>query len=378
MGTLEKFAEAMDELVAMDPSQLADPETVLELQRRRDQYDAVVTRAVAAFDASGEWRASRSRSAGDWLAWKTNMAKATAARQVQLGRAVREMPVAEEAWLAGEIGSCHVAQLARAAKNRTAEAFTRDEKLLVDDAKTLSYQGFYRVMKYWLQHADPDGAEDQAQSKRDRRGFDFSRTFDDMFVGDLTLDPITGTIVSNELNRLERQLFQSDWAEAKERLGREPGVWDLARTPRQRRADALMEMAIRSRTAPANGRRPEPLFTILVGYETFAGPICELANRVVVTPGTLVPWLDQAWVERVVFESRSRVTDVGVTQRLFGGGTRRAVEVRDQQCFHDTCEEPAESCQIDHIDPYGAGGPTTVANGQVACGFHNRDRQRRT
>jgi hypothetical protein len=52
--------------------------------------------------------------------------------------------------------------------------------------------------------------------------------------------------------------------------------------------------------------------------------------------------------------------------------------VRDQECFHATCEEPAESCQIDHIEPYSFGGETVVDNGRVACGFHNRARHRRS
>src|SRR5439155_22759328 len=125
-----------------------------------------------------------------------------------------------------------------------------------------------------------------------------------------------------------------------------------SRTPAQRRADALVEMAVRASTAPADGRRPAPLFTVLVGYETFAGRVCELANRTVVTPGSLVPWLDEAYLERVVFDGPSPVIDVGHRRRLFVGATRRAVEVRDLECFHETCELPAEDCQIDHIEPW--------------------------
>jgi hypothetical protein len=116
------------------------------------------------------------------------------------------------------------------------------------------------------------------------------------------------------------------------------------------------------------------LFSVLVGYETLAGPICELANGTVVAPGSLVRWLDEAWVERVVFEGPSRVMDVGAATRTFTGATRRAVEVRDRQCFHDLCEEPAERCQIDHIQPWAEGGPTVAANGRPACAFHNRSR----
>jgi len=83
-------------------------------------------------------------------------------------------------------------------------------------------------------------------------------------------------------------------------------------------------------------------------------------------------------VERIVFDTPSRVTDVGVRRRIFTGATRRAVEVRDQQCFHEYCEIPAEACEIDHVEPYAAGGLTTQANGRAACAFHNRQRHRRS
>ncbi|MGH9178223.1 MAG: HNH endonuclease signature motif containing protein [Acidimicrobiales bacterium] len=136
-------------------------------------------------------------------------------------------------------------------------------------------------------------------------------------------------------------------------------------------------MAIRAGTAPADGKRPEPLFSVLVDYPTLAGRVCELANGTVITPGALVPWLDRAWVERIVFGSPSRVIDVGEARRLFRGATRRAVEVRDRQCYHPYCEEPVEHCQADHIEPWSQGGPTTQANGRLACGFHNRLRHRR-
>jgi len=114
---------------------------------------------------------------------------------------------------------------------------------------------------------------------------------------------------------------------------------------------------------------------VLVGYETFAGSICELADGNLVTPGTLVPYLERGWVERVVFESPSRVIDVGVRQRLFSGATRRAIHVRDRECFEPICDVPAEECEIDHVEPWSEGGLTTVANGRPACSFHHRRRR---
>ena len=179
------------------------------------------------------------------------------------------------------------------------------------------------------------------------------------------------------LARVEKELFDIDWAEAKARVGDDVCASDLARSPAQRRADAMVEMARRAEAMPAGARLPEPLFTVLVGYETFAGRICELADGTVVAPGSFVRWLGQGWVERVVFDGPDRIRNVGVRRRIFTGATRRAVEVRDRECFHELCDIPADDCQIDHVEPWSAGGVTTDDNGRAACGYHNRARHRR-
>jgi hypothetical protein len=134
-------------------------------------------------------------------------------------------------------------------------------------------------------------------------------------------------------------------------------------------------MAVRARCVRKGARRPKPLFTVFVGYETFKGRICELSNRTVVTPGALVPYLSEAMIERAVFDARSRVIDLG-EQRCFTGATRRAAELEGLECFEDTCEVPAEDAQIDHIIEAAKGGPTRTWNGRPACGFHNRARNR--
>jgi hypothetical protein len=87
---------------------------------------------------------------------------------------------------------------------------------------------------------------------------------------------------------------------------------------------------------------PEPLFSVLIDYETLAGRICELANGEAVTPGSLLRYLDRAWIERVVFGSPSRVIDIGARRRLFTGATRRAIQVRDRDESPPGTGAPAE------------------------------------
>jgi hypothetical protein len=287
------------------------------------------------------------------------------------------MPLVEDAWLAGDVSADHVDVLAGACSEARRETFARDEKVLLGHTKHLRFRDFWRAVRYWEQLADPDGVEDEAADERAKRALFLSESFRGTWLGKMTFDPVSGTIINNELKRIEEQLFEADWAEARSRLGDRVTPADLRRTPAQRRADALVEMAIRSRTAPADGCRPEPLFSVLVDYPTFAGRICELANGTVVTPGSVVPWLPQSWIERVVFDGPSRIIDLGVRKRLFTGALRRAVQLRDRECFHEYCDVPAEDCQVDHVVPYAAGGETTQDNGRAACAFHNRERHRR-
>jgi hypothetical protein len=369
-----ELAGALDALSAVDAGVLGDAETVMALQRCVERLACVMTRAVAAFDAGRSWEADGARTASAWLAARCRMPVESARRRVRLGRALRHMGGVEAAWLAGEIGEAQVRLLAGARTPATAECFARDESMLVEQARTLGYGAFARCVAYWGQLADPEGTDRSAAARFAARRLHLSETFDGSWALDGLLDPINGAILAKALGAIEQEFFQADWAEARERSGEDVRASHLARTPAQRRADALVEMAKRSMALPAGARLPEPLFSVLVGYETFAGRVCELANRRVVAPADLARWLDEAWVERVVFDGPERVRDVGVRRRLFAGATKRAVQVRDKECFHPTCEEPAEACEIDHVQPWAAGGLTTEANGRVACGFHNRQR----
>src|SRR5689334_13449908 len=127
---IEGLRAEIDKLEAMGQHALGDEETVLALQKEKARLDALTAGAAAAYDASGEWRIHRSRSAADWLAYKSNEPIPTCQRMVRLGRALRHMPVAEAAWRAGEITSAHVNALSRAWTPGVEDDFERDEKLL--------------------------------------------------------------------------------------------------------------------------------------------------------------------------------------------------------------------------------------------------------
>ena len=274
----------------------------------------------------------------------------------------------------------------------------------------MTFAQFTGAAAYWRQLADPDGADQDAEKQHDHRDVYLVQSFGGNWLGAMNLDPVNGAIVAGELERIEQELFEADWAEARAVLGRDPGPGDrLSRTPGQRQADALVAMAVNSKSCPSNARRPAPLFTVLVDFETLHGRICELENGTVVPPGSLLPWLDGADVERAVFGpgrqgghrlhipalrrgrppgDRSRCGAGRVqprvagrrsdpTNRFFTGATRRAIEVRDRECTHPFCDVSAPFCQVDHIQPWALGGPTTQENGRLLCPPHNGQRNQR-
>jgi hypothetical protein len=373
---LDKLTEALDELADMPDVLLGDGETLKALERLLARQESIVARSAAAFETSGEWRVDGAKSATMWITVTCKVPKPMARRHVHLGRALRHLPVCEGAFRRGEITGAHVERLAKLRRLETDVALQDDEAFLVRQAKKLRFDQFLRVVNYWEQHADPDGVERTAEAQRAERDAWLVSSIDGMYLGKMNLDPISGAIVSHELDRIGQELFEADWAKFKEEFGFEPSVSMLCRTPAQRRADAFCEMAIRSATAPADGRRPDPLFTVLVGYETMQGRICQLAQGAALTPGSLVPWLTHAYIESAIFELGRRV-EVSERARFFTGATRRGLEVRDQECTHPLCDEQAERCEADHIQPFSEGGLTVQENGRILCGFHNRQRNQR-
>ena len=373
---LDDFAEALSALVSSGAENYGDGASIEVLHHELARFEAFVTEATAAFEAGEEWAADGAKTASAWLATRCRLPRSAARRRVRLGRTLRHLPRCAEAWREGRIGADQARAIASARRHRTEASMARDEEMLVSQASEMGFEDFYRALSYWKQLADPEGADAADEDRKAARNVYLESSFTGMWLGQMTLDPVSGSIVAGELNRLEHELFEADCAEAAERLGRTPRIDELARDGGQRRADALVEMATRSRTVPADGIRPAPLFSVLVGYETLHGRICELENGTVLAPSSLQPWMEAAYFERAIFSLGTRV-DVSVRARLFSGGTRRAIELRDRICTHPYCYEPAETCEADHIQPYADGGPTTQENGRLLCGFHNRLRNQR-
>ena len=355
--------DGLDRALQADVRALADDdllETLADVYRAEARVAALKARLIAEVDGRQAYAAVGAQTAAAWITHRCRVPRGQAGHDVKVARSLRSLPTAADAFADGDIGEAHVGALTRHHGNaRMMEAAERDEAVLVNEASRLPFRLFSTVLAYWAQRVDPDGTDDDAEARRARRHLHLSRTFDGMWVLDGLLDPVSGAAVDTALRSISAGVAPT------------PDT-----TPAQRRADALVELAHRALASPPGGRRPAPLVTILVGYETFAGRICELADGTVLAPSDVAALLDEAVIERAVFDGPSRVMDIS-TQRLFTGALRRAIELRDRTCTHEWCDRPADRCDIDHKLPWEWGGRTTAANGRAYCPFHNHLRQRR-
>src|SRR6266508_3771541 len=171
-----------------------------------------------------------------WLADQFGVAAGTAKREVGVAQALEEMPDVREAFLAGELASGAVRILAEA-RDEHPEPFAEQEQALVEQAQTKTVDELRRVVACWSGAVDAEGWVEDAEQLRDRRRLDVCSTASGMVKVDGELDPESGEAILTALQAL---------VDAELRTG---GAADL-RTPTQRRADALVELARRYLDSP--------------------------------------------------------------------------------------------------------------------------------
>ena len=257
---LQPLDRAIDDLQALDtgalhPHDIAD--LLVELRRETARLAAVEHALVEAVDRARPWAEANFLTTATWLAASDNTPLPAARRTVRTARRLGAMPVVRAALAAGDISAAHADRLAALNAPDVADAFAEAEEFLVGQARTMRWTDFMRATEYWLRHARQDIDPDPDARDRAHRQVHLSSGLrgTGILTGELT--PAARTIIGTELERREQALFDLDWADARARLGDAATLADMARTPAQRRHDALVEMAQRSATAPADGQRPD-------------------------------------------------------------------------------------------------------------------------
>jgi Domain of unknown function (DUF222) len=244
---VERLEDTIGSVLSLDPDTLTDDElheAVVELQRQRARLGAAVAALLARWDSRSVWAGDGSRSAGARLARDTRSSLSSAHVEMRRARQLRTMPATAAAVAAGDLTVDHIDLLGRANRPWRQAVFADHEPTLVEECAKLRFAQAVKLVDYWCQRADAQAADEQAERQRQGAHLHASTTIDGEVVVNGVLDPIGGAIVVDELARLEHELYLTD---------RRNGV---IRTTAQRRSAALVEMATRSASTPADARRP--------------------------------------------------------------------------------------------------------------------------
>lgn len=363
---LARLQSAIDELAHLDPSDVAISdvaELALGLQKQRQRLDGLAAGLLGHWHDSGAWAFDGSRSAATHLARETRSSLTNCRKELRRARATNDLPAVTRAIIAGHLSIDHLDLFSAARTTARAPAMDRDEHDLVEHCRDLNFADARKLLAYWANACDASLSTPEPDEANSPSRLFLSETFEGTWQLDGALDPLSGGIVGGELDRLVAIIAQRDADSGTQR------------TPAQRRAAALVEMAQRSARASDQARPAQPLFTVLVGQDTLKH-LCELAEGTVIAPDQLVPWLGTADYETILFDGPHTIVSVS-HRRRFTGALRRAIEVRDRRCTHPSdCDIPASRCDVDHIVPYAQNGPTSQFNGRLQCATHNRNRSR--
>ena len=150
-----------------------------------------------------------------------------------------------------------------------------------------------------------------------------------------------------------------------------------ARTPKQRRADALTEIvyhAMDKGTLPKrNGVRPHvSVQTTIEGLKGELGaPASQLDNGIPVSSKTVQRLACDGTLHRVL-KSGSMVIDVGRAKRTAQPAHWRGLRARHRHCAGPGCDRPLNMTHAHHVEFWANGGATDMKKLLPLCYYHHR------
>jgi hypothetical protein len=254
---LAALATAVEELAGQDLDRLPDAvraERVLELRRLLDRLEGHWLKELAGVDGRGAAGAEQDQQVGSTAAWlrgRLRLGAGAAASAVRTARAVFAGPLTgtARALTEGELSVAHARVLAQGTQDLPDHLTAEAEPVLLEAAGRLDPPRLRRVLGHLRLVADPDGAADVTERRRQRRGLWLAPTWEGMVAIDGLLEPEAGQVLLAALEPLAGPTDAQD-----------------LRNGGQRRADALTELARRSleggRLPQAGGVRPQLLVTV--------------------------------------------------------------------------------------------------------------------
>jgi len=331
----------------------------IELREFVDRSEGISADLVRRFEKSGAWAHYGALDMVGWLKSNGKLSGSAAMERVAIGRQLEELPQTAQAFQRGDLGYQHVAILSRTAEKVGTAAFKKEEASLLQAAQTMDPGKFVGVAKAYEFRVDQAAALAEARRAYSRRYLHLSEPKDGLVHLEGRLDAEGGAVVKTALDALMS-----------------PPEHDDERTPGQRRADALVDLARRPLTGSKLGTtgRMRPHLVITASVETLAGvpgaPAADLQGLGPISNETVQRHACDATVSWLLGTTEVD-QETSHEHRKIPPSIRRALVARDQDRVFNGCHRPANWCEGHHIKWWTRGGQTKLENLALVCGRHH-------
>src|SRR5438874_8956747 len=299
------------------------------------------------------------QSACTWVANTCQISPTAAADRLCVGEQLESMPKVAEALSSGEIGYQAASVICHLQKHVSEIEARIDEEMWIDNARRFSIKDLSGIAASTWHAVNPEGFCLDVEENFERRQLFISETAG-MYRVDGWLDPEAGAALKSAVEALAKPLGADD-----------------ARTPRQRRADALTELtyhAMEAGTMPRrNGARPHiDVNTTIEGLKgRLGGGASGLQNGMAISSKTVQRLACDGALSRIV-KADSVVVDVGRATRAVSPAQWRALKARHRTCAAPGCDRPINWTSPHHIEFWSRGGKGNLPNLLPLCYFHHR------
>jgi hypothetical protein len=330
----------------------------------RNKLDAAITLLVSALDQGlREPSDTAASSAAALLRDELRLTNSAAHGQVRLARQLRELPQTAAAYAGGELSYQHAMVVTRTLDRvvlgggRAEDA----EPLLLAEARDRDPHDLLLWGRSLRHQLNPAELADEEEQEHRRRWLSLSQTWDGGYDLEGHLDAEGGTTLKVALQGL---------------LG--PRRKDDERTPGQRRADGLVEVARRcldSGELPVRGGQ-RPHITITATLETLRGdpgsPAAELDWGFPISGDMLRRIACDAELTPILLAANGDPLHVGRARRTAPPRLRKALAQRDRRCVWPGCDRAPSWCDGHHRRFWARGGMTAIDEMSLLCGRHHR------
>jgi Domain of unknown function (DUF222) len=300
------------------------------------------------------------RTPTGWVAETCGLTPSSAADRLCVGEQLEALPAVNQALISGELSYqkastiCHFRD-----KLREDLRQNLDQEWWIGQARDSSVKNLRWLEQHVRYMVDPDSFDHQVEEDWEKRFLSISQS-GEMFHISGVLDREGGTAFRTAIESLAKRLGSDD-----------------TRTPKQRRADAAVELvhhAMDRGTLPKrHGVRPHiAVTTTIEGLKGEVGAAAsQLQNGMPISSRTVQRLACDGTLHRVL-KADSVVIDVGRAKRTAQPAQWRGLEARHRTCAGPGCDRPLSWTSAHHIDFWSEGGHTDLRKMLPLCYHHHR------